>query len=569
MRGSRHRTCTINELISAIRQKRDIAEIRQIISGVEDINQASTSSYDEGRTPLHIAAQNGHPEIVKLLLDRGAEVNQAGRYGTTPLHIAAHRGHREAVQLLLDRGAEVNQSDNDGTTPLCIAVINGHREAVQLLLDRGAEVNQADDDGETPLYIAVINGHREAVQLLLDRGAEVNQSDNDGTTPLCIAAFRGHAAVALLLKLAGAKRGDIDFEKNDAVIKQAIKTSDLLQIITQRFPESSADLHTALDKSLDNITDIDTLLKFSINLENKFNQIIHPISTANISHMVNQFLPGKLPDKLIGEISNLKILVLDEQDLRSAINNTGAIVAQIITDRLKESAAQERSFASRVNVSLLIAVYDGDTETVQLLTTKGANVNQTRTIDKATLLWIAAQNGHTATVEILLDRGAYINKATIIGTTPLCIAAQNGHTATVEILLDRGADEKSLTKKQQALYAEEIAKAKQEFKSTIVDTARALALNLHGTPYEEVAQIVPYVIEAKGADEKLEPNAIYNIALEALAKVAKAELLGKIIGQEKTLLSRYPTSRTKFENLGSFSSRVCDQSAGINCIFMK
>ena len=74
-------------------------------------------------------------------------------------------------------------------------------------------------------------------------------------------------------------------------------------------------------------------------LKRKFNKIIHPSSTADISHMVNQFLPGKLPDELIGKIANLEIQNLAEHDLRCTIN-TGAIVAQIITDHLQEQAVQ-------------------------------------------------------------------------------------------------------------------------------------------------------------------------------------------------------------------------------------
>ena len=104
-------------------------------------------------------------------------------------------------------------------------------------------------------------------KLLIYKGADVNQATDNGTTALHIAAQNGHKEIALLLKLAGAKRLGIDFETNDTVIKQAIKVTDILQIITQRFPESSTNLYKALDVSLDNIVDIDNLLQFSIGLE--------------------------------------------------------------------------------------------------------------------------------------------------------------------------------------------------------------------------------------------------------------------------------------------------------------
>ncbi|MBT5827727.1 MAG: hypothetical protein HOH73_02485, partial [Alphaproteobacteria bacterium] len=139
--------------------------------------------------------------------------------------------------------------------------------------------------------------------------------------------------------LAGAKRDAIDFDTNDEVIKQALKASAMLEIITQRFPESATDLHRAIEATLDNITNIDDLLSFNEGLERKFNKIIHLSSTADISHIVNQFLPGKLPDALIEKIANPVIKNLAEHDLRGT-KNTGAIVAQIITNRLQEQAVQ-------------------------------------------------------------------------------------------------------------------------------------------------------------------------------------------------------------------------------------
>jgi len=240
---------------------------------------------------------------------------------------------------------DVNQTNTDGETPLWVAAHEGQLDVARLLIQRGAKVNLARTiDGTTPLYIAVARGQLAVAQLLLDNGAEVNTANTYGITPLFVAAHQGHTTVTLLLKLAGAKRDAIDFETNDEIIKQALKASAMLEIITQRFPESATDLRRAIETTLDN-TSIDNLLSFNERLEIKFNQIIHPSSTADISHMVNQFLPGKLPDELIGKIANPEIEDLAEHDLRGAIN-TGAIVAQIITNRLQEQAVQASAQAA-------------------------------------------------------------------------------------------------------------------------------------------------------------------------------------------------------------------------------
>ncbi|KAL5331401.1 hypothetical protein ACEPPN_000931 [Leptodophora sp. 'Broadleaf-Isolate-01'] len=96
----------------------------------------STDSY--GRTPLHWAAMNGHIEVVKQLLEKGANVavaNSSG--GWTPLHQATWNGHVEVVKQLLEKGANTTVTDSEGRTPLYWAAMNGHVEVVKLLQGSG------------------------------------------------------------------------------------------------------------------------------------------------------------------------------------------------------------------------------------------------------------------------------------------------------------------------------------------------------------------------------------------------------------------------------------------------
>merc|ERR1719420_1490964 len=114
------------------------------------------------------------------LLDGGAAVDQTMVDGATPLYIAYANGHVDAARLLLDKGADVDQSRN-GVTLLFLACQNGHVDAMRLLLDNGAEVDRAFIAPHasassyapyaTPLFIACQKGHVDAARLLLQRGA--------------------------------------------------------------------------------------------------------------------------------------------------------------------------------------------------------------------------------------------------------------------------------------------------------------------------------------------------------------------------------------------------------------
>ena len=86
----------------------------------------------------------GHPEVVKLLLAKGVDVNQADKDGTTPLIVSSHQGHAEAVRLLLAKGAKVDQAANNGDTPLSVSRLKGHREVEELLLASIAKLEQAE-----------------------------------------------------------------------------------------------------------------------------------------------------------------------------------------------------------------------------------------------------------------------------------------------------------------------------------------------------------------------------------------------------------------------------------------
>ncbi len=155
----------------------DIARVRAAL----DAHPAQLDTYSpEGFTALALAAHFGHLEVMRLLIDRGADVNRMAthRIGVTPLHAALFGRQVEAALLLVERGADVTLARGGagmkraGWTPLHYAAGMGFTALVQPLLDRGADPSSRDEEGKTPLDVAIDTNHSEIVDVLRSRGVK-------------------------------------------------------------------------------------------------------------------------------------------------------------------------------------------------------------------------------------------------------------------------------------------------------------------------------------------------------------------------------------------------------------
>ncbi|KAI1847677.1 hypothetical protein JX265_013937 [Neoarthrinium moseri] len=377
---------------------------------IDDVDKSD--SY--GQTPLSWAAECGHAEVVKLLLEtKKVEVNSKDNDGRTPLSWAAKYGHAQVVKLLLEtKQVEVDSKDNNGQTPLSWAAECGHAEVVKLLLEtKEVEVNSKDNDGRTPLSWAAEYGHAQVVKLLLKaKEVEVNSKDNDGQTPLSWAAECGHAEVVKLLL----ETKEVEVNSKDdngwTALSRAAKNG-----------------HAEVVKML--------------------------LKTKQVEIDAKDTVHGRTPLSFAAENGHVEVvkLLLETEPAEIDAKDTGysqtplslaaekghpKVVKALLEAQRADSRCKNTGFGQ---TPLSWAARNGHVRVVKLLLgTKQVDVNSKDMVFGQTPLSWAARNGNIDVLRVLLETEEVDSNSqdTVYGRTPLSWAARNGHANVVELLIE-------------------------------------------------------------------------------------------------------------------------------------
>ncbi|KAK2834032.1 hypothetical protein Q7C36_014733 [Tachysurus vachellii] len=153
---------------------------------------------EDGSTGLHHAAKLGNLEIITLLLNTGqVDINAQDSGGWTPIIWAAEHKHTDVIRALLNRGADVTLKDKEMNVCVHWASFAGSAEIAELILNAGCPLSSVNLHGDTPLHIAAREGHIHCVTLFLSRGADIDVVNKEGDTPLSLARPDTAAWVAL------------------------------------------------------------------------------------------------------------------------------------------------------------------------------------------------------------------------------------------------------------------------------------------------------------------------------------------------------------------------------------
>ena len=341
------------------------------------------------------AARRGDADAVRALLEEGADPDLAQGDGLTALHLAAREGHLEIVDILIGAGAEAGATTRIGDyTPLHLAGGAGHADVVGALLDAGGDPGAVTtSSGVTPLHLAAEARDGEgAVRLLLEHGAPVNARERSaGQTPLMFAAAAGRSASAAELLRHGADPS-IATEVGDVLRRMAVSRAAqgrLLEALSeiQRATEGG----TAREPTAAEV-------QAALAVQREF------LASGELQEQMADFHPDDLSN-VVPAWDTPAGYVADEEILRrpmyeTLVGRTGGMTA------------------------LLHAAREGHLEVARVVLDGGADIDQVAG-DGASPLTIAALNGQFDMAMLLIERGADPDLATHTdGIAPLFAVLQ-------------------------------------------------------------------------------------------------------------------------------------------------
>jgi ankyrin repeat protein len=438
---------------------------------------------EDKETALHLAAKEGNPEIVELVVTemkrKGIGLDKPDNSGRTALSTAAELGHLATVEKLVNAGASLQAKDPDGETAFHRAAVFGHIPVVEFLLTKMKEqrigVDTPDDDGKTALHCAIEwTAGPAMVRKLLDEGADPRARTDSGDTPLHLAASVENPedipaasvgnpdvdmpdvdmphveVVRILLNAEGINVNAKDNEEKTPLHRAAMSNNDrivalLLDKGAALFAvdkDGSTPLHLAADEGT--LAAADTLLDVIADRE--------PGRIDAPDHR-NRTPLGRAAENGHADIVELLFqwdAIVDYADgLTSPLHRAARAghlpVVQLLVAEMKRQGLDQNLDQKDGDgkTALSVAASGGKGEIVTVLLNEGADLKATDWRGATALHAAAAFEGGYAAVELLstemVERGIGLEMPDLEGRTALHWAAHGGNADSVKALLDNGA----------------------------------------------------------------------------------------------------------------------------------
>ena len=362
---------------------------------------------------IHIAADKNFPDIIRTLVTTGGSgADSRGPFERTPLLIAATQGHKDSVEALIQLGCNVNLKASDkehNVTALHLAAYFGHFDVCQMLIESNADLEAADRHGDRPLHSAARNGMKDCVRLLIQSGANKDSVGFNGRTAFHHAINCGHIDVIRELIHLGidinAKNNQDKLERTPLHLAVGKKRMDVVKILIDAKvawlrPDANGDtaFHLAASKGYTGIVDL--FLESGLGVETK--------------NIINGWTP-----------------------LHSAAA-AGQTTCMMML--MKRGAEIDFQSSETLETPLGVAIKKGHVEAARMLMQSGASMliadeNGDRPLQ------LAAVNNQASAIRMLIDSfGANVDARGMDQRTPLHEAARYDKTHAVKALLERMAN---------------------------------------------------------------------------------------------------------------------------------